>query len=98
MKSPIAYSMASEATINPHEFAACEECRFIDYYLCLSYSRCMTNRLQLLDSRIFVKDENDPEFRARMVQRAEDALKPENRLPLSELKRRLLQFQKAPRA
>lgn len=58
----------------------------------------MTEQLHLLDSRVFVKDENDPEFRERMLRRAENALKPENRLPLVELKKRLMKFQKAARA
>jgi hypothetical protein len=58
----------------------------------------MTKCLQLLDSRVFVKDEDDPEFRARILQRAEDALKPENRLPLTELKKRLLKFDGSARA
>ncbi|MCI1664205.1 hypothetical protein [Bifidobacterium crudilactis] len=45
-----------------------------------------------------MKDEDDPEFRARILQRAEDALKPENRLPLTELKKRLLKFDGSARA
>jgi hypothetical protein len=50
---------------------------------------------RLLNPMVFVKDENDPEFVAHILRRAQEAAKPENRLPLSDLKKRLAKFQRA---
>jgi hypothetical protein len=45
---------------------------------------------------VFVRDENDPKFRAHMIRRAQEATDQKNRLPLSELKNRLEKYQKHP--
>jgi len=42
-----------------------------------------------LNPMVFVKDENSSEFRAHILRRAKEAANPKNRLPLSELKKRL---------
>ncbi|MDR0957239.1 MAG: hypothetical protein LBM09_01525 [Candidatus Nomurabacteria bacterium] len=41
---------------------------------------------------VFVKDENTQAFREHILQRAEEAKKSENRLPLSALKKRLAKY------
>lgn len=42
-----------------------------------------------LNPMVFVKDENSSEFRAHILRRSKEAADPKNRLPLSELKKRL---------
>lgn len=42
-----------------------------------------------LNPMVFVKDENSSEFRDHILRRAKEAANPKNRLPLSELKKRL---------
>jgi hypothetical protein len=44
---------------------------------------------RILNPNVFVKDENDPAFRAHIARRAKEAADPKNRLPLSELKKHL---------
>jgi len=51
---------------------------------------------QILNPSIFVRDENDPKFRAHILQRAEEAKSSKNRLPLSELKKRLSKYRRNP--
>ena len=48
---------------------------------------CMKQRI--LNPNVFVKNENDPAFRAHILRRAKEAEDPKNRLPLSELKKHL---------
>jgi hypothetical protein len=43
----------------------------------------------ILNPNVFVKDENDPAFQAHIIRCAKEANDPNNRLPLSELKKRL---------
>jgi hypothetical protein len=43
----------------------------------------------ILNPDVFVKDENDPAFRAHIARRAKEAASSKNRLPLSELKKHL---------
>lgn len=43
----------------------------------------------ILNPMVFVKDENSAEFRAHIALRAKEADNPKNRLPLSDLKKRL---------
>jgi hypothetical protein len=43
----------------------------------------------VLNPMVFVKDENSPEFRAHIAQRAKEVADPKNRLPISDLKKRL---------
>lgn len=45
-----------------------------------------------LNPMVFVKDENSPEFRAHIVHRAKEAANPKNRLPISDLKKRLARY------
>ncbi len=45
-----------------------------------------------LNPMVFVKDENSPEFRAHIAQRAKEAADPKNRLPISDLKKRLARY------
>jgi hypothetical protein len=45
-----------------------------------------------LNPMLFVKDENSPEFRAYIVRRAKEAADPKNRLPISDLKKRLARY------
>lgn len=42
-----------------------------------------------LNPMVFVKDENSTEFRAHIARRVQEAADPQNRLPLSELKKHL---------
>jgi|GEM_PF-4230914 len=42
-----------------------------------------------LNPMVFVKNENSPEFRAHILRRVKEAADSTNRLPLSELKKRL---------
>lgn len=44
---------------------------------------------RILNPNVFVKDERDPAFQAHIARRAKEAADPRNRLPLSELKKRL---------
>jgi hypothetical protein len=53
----------------------------------------MNEEKLILDPMVFVKDENDPAFRAHMIHRAQEAADPKNRLPLSALKGRLAKYQ-----
>jgi hypothetical protein len=46
----------------------------------------------ILNPLVFVKDENSPEFRAHIVRRAKEAANPKNRLPISDLKKRLARY------
>jgi hypothetical protein len=46
----------------------------------------------ILNPLVFVKDENSPEFRAHIVRRAKEAANPQNRLPISDLKKRLARY------
>jgi len=48
-----------------------------------------------LNPNIFVRDENNPEFRAHLMKRAEEAKNKSNQLPLEELKKRLSKYHKA---
>jgi len=41
---------------------------------------------------VFVKDENSLEIRAHIVRRAKEAADPKNRLPISDLKKRLARY------
>jgi len=54
----------------------------------------MREKKLTLNPMVFVKDENDPAFRAHLIQRAQKAADPDNRLPLSALKERLAKYQK----
>ena len=54
----------------------------------------MNKTKPILNPVVFVKDENDPAFRAHIIQRAEEASDPRNRLPVSELKSRLAKYKK----
>lgn len=45
-----------------------------------------------LNPIVFVKDENSLEFRAHIVRRAKEAADPKNRLPISDLKKRLARY------
>ena len=54
----------------------------------------MDNIRPILNPMVFVKDENDPAFRAHIVRRAQEAADPRNRLPLSELRERLAKYQR----
>jgi hypothetical protein len=42
-----------------------------------------------LNPMVFVRDENSSEFRAHIARRAKEAANPKNRLPISDLKKRL---------
>jgi hypothetical protein len=44
-----------------------------------------------LNPMVFVRDENSSEFRAHIARRAKEASDPKNRLPISDLKKRLAQ-------
>jgi hypothetical protein len=50
----------------------------------------------LLNPMVFVRDENDPEFKAHILRRAEEAKDPKNRLPLVELKKQLAKYRRKP--
>ena len=52
----------------------------------------MNELKSILNPMVFVKDENDPAFRAHIIQRAKEASDPKNRLPVSELKNRLAKY------
>lgn len=43
----------------------------------------------IMSKNTYVQDENDPVFREHILRRAAEAENPHNRLPLSELKKRL---------
>jgi 5'-3' exonuclease len=45
-----------------------------------------------LNPMLFVKDEKSPEFRAHIIRRAKEAADPKNRLPISDLKKRLARY------
>jgi hypothetical protein len=53
----------------------------------------MNKEKLILDPMVFVRDENDPAFRAHIIRRAQEAADPKNRLPLTALKDRLAKYQ-----
>ncbi|MHB1865208.1 MAG: hypothetical protein ACYCPS_03545 [Candidatus Saccharimonadales bacterium] len=49
-----------------------------------------------LNPMVFVRDENNPAFRAHVIRRSKEVNDPKNRLQLSELKKRLERHTKKP--
>ncbi|HSW99445.1 MAG TPA: hypothetical protein VLH38_00230 [Patescibacteria group bacterium] len=45
-----------------------------------------------LNPMVFVRDEKSPEFRTYIIRRAKEAAEPKNRLPISDLKKRLARY------
>jgi hypothetical protein len=65
---------------------------FVDGNAKITYNIIMKEITPTKNNLVFVKDENTQAFREHILQRAEEAKKSENRLPLSALKKRLAKY------